>query len=33
MPIVNEVKVYDSGSGITHTITTYEDGTEIITEE
>tara|TARA_Y100000004_G_scaffold191145_1_gene249422 strand:- start:742 stop:843 length:102 start_codon:yes stop_codon:yes gene_type:complete len=33
MPIVNEVKYHDSGSGITHIITTYEDGEEIIVEE
>lgn len=33
MSITQEIKVHDSGSGITHIITTYGDGTEVITEE
>lgn len=33
MSITQEVKTHDSGSGVTFIITTYEDGTEIITEE
>ena len=33
MSIVKETKTYCSGSGITFITTTFEDGSEVITEE